>query len=38
MSRRNRSSVALTILAIVLVVGAFLLDGWVNFQLYGGQQ
>lgn len=38
MSRRNRSPVALTILAIALVVGAFLLDGWVNFQLYGGQQ
>lgn len=38
MSRRNRSPVALTILAIALAVAAFLLDGWVNFQLYGGQQ
>lgn len=38
MIRRQRSSVALTIIAIALAVAAFLLDGWVNFQLYGGQQ
>jgi len=35
MSRRNRSPVALTILAIALAVAAFLLDAWANGQLYG---
>lgn len=35
---RNRLPVGLTVLAILAVAAAFLLDGWANFHLHGGQQ